>query len=246
MDATDISGKSLTGGYLAQADHDAEPTDTNFTIVGTTIPITLTDPSPPASQQLTYFSGYLATLNSAISSPGFADPSTGYGEYIDTDSFIDWYLANEIFKNNDAVFYNSCYMYKDKNAVLFMGPVWDFDIGAGNVNYNGNQDPAGWWIRTGPWYNQLFQDPAFRAKVKARWQTLKATQFDTLPAYIDQEAAMLNLSQQNNFARWPILNTYVAPNSEVASSYAGEVSFLKSWLTTRIAWMDQQINSSSY
>ena len=76
----------------------------------------------------------------------------------------------------------------------------------------------------------------------ARWKQLKTTQFDTLSAYIDENAAALNQSEKNNFARWPILSTYVYPNAEVAGSYQGEVNYLKSWLTQRIAWMDSQLN----
>jgi hypothetical protein len=37
----------------------------------------------------------------------------------------------------------------------------------------------------------------------------------------------------------------VWPNSEVAGSYQGEVTFLNSWLTTRIAWLDSQFNATT-
>jgi hypothetical protein len=75
--------------------------------------------------------------------------------------------------------------------------------------------------------------------------SVKATQLDTLPAWIDQEAAALQQAQQNNFQRWPILGEYVWPNSEVANTYPGEVTFLKSWITQRIAWMDTLYGASS-
>ena len=180
-------------------------------------------------------------------SAGFADPATGYPQYLDQDSFIGWYLVNELFKNNDAAFWSSCWLYKDRNDKLFMGPVWDFDLGAGNINYNGNDDPTGWWLRSNPltytqWTKRLFDDPAFAAAVASRWKQLKKTQFDTLSAYIDENAAALDQSQQNNFQRWPILGQYVPPNAEVAGSYQGEVDYLKSWLTKRIAWMDSQLD----
>ena len=93
---------------------------------------------------------------------------------------------------------------------------------------------------------RLFEDPAFRAKVKARWNELKESQFDTLTTYIDQRAAYLNQTQQNNFTRWPVLETQVFTEPELAGSYSGEVSYMKNWLTTRIAWMDSQINSDTF
>jgi hypothetical protein len=246
LDDTDISGKSLTGGYLLEVDTRGDPDDILFTTSRGVI-FDLHDPDPAAPQQLTYIENYMQQTEDVLYSSKFTDPATGYLQYLDRDSFIDWYLVNELFKNNDAAFWSSCWLYKDRSGKLFMGPVWDFDIGAGNVNYNGNNDPTGWWLRSNPqvytqWTERLFDDPAFAAAVAARWKQVKATQFDSLSAYIDQNAAALSLSQQNNFKRWIILGAYVTPNAEVAGSYQGEVDYLKSWLTQRIAWMDSQLD----
>jgi hypothetical protein len=246
MDPTDISGSSLTGGYLLEVDDRDDPDDILFSTSRGTI-FDLHDPDPAAPQQLTYIQNYLQQTEDVLYSSNFTDPSTGYLQYLDPASYINWYLVNELFKNNDAVFWSSCWLYKDRSNKLFMGPVWDFDIGAGNVNYNGNNNPTGWWLRSNPlpytqWTERLFDDPAFAAAVAARWKQVKATQFDTLSAYIDQNAAALNQSEKNNFQRWPILSTYVYPNAEVAGSYQGEVNYLKSWLTQRIAWMDSQLD----
>ena len=68
-----------------------------------------------------------------LHSDGFADPATGYAAYIDVDSFVRWYLVNEVFRNVDANMWSSCWMYKPRGGKLFMGPLWDFDLAAGNV-----------------------------------------------------------------------------------------------------------------
>jgi CotH kinase protein len=246
MDTTDVSGNALTGGYLLEVDDRGDPDDILFSTSRGNI-FDLHDPDPAAPQQLTYIQNYVQQAEDAVYSPDFADPTTGYAQYLDVDSYINWYLDNELFKNNDAVFWSSCWLYKDRGGKLFMGPVWDFDIGAGNVNYNGNNDPTGWWLRSNPiptaqWTERLFDDPAFAAAVAARWKQVKASQLDTLSTYIDQNAAALAQSERNNYQRWPILSTYVVPNAEVAGSYQGEVDYLKSWLTQRIAWMDSQLD----
>jgi hypothetical protein len=246
MDDTDISGKSLTGGYLMEVDDRGDPDDILFR-TSRGVVFDLHDPDPAAPQQLTYIENYMQQAENALYSSTFTDPNTGYTQFLDQESFINWYLVNELFKNNDAVFWSSCWLYKDRSGKIFMGPAWDFDIGAGNINYNGNNDPTGWWLRSNPlpyvqWTKRLFDDPAFAAAVAARWKQLKTTQFDTLSAYIDENAAALSQSQQNNFERWPILGQYVIPNAEVAGSYQGEVNYLKSWLTQRIAWMDSQLD----
>jgi hypothetical protein len=246
MDDTDNSGKSLTGGYLLEVDTRGDPDDILFKTSRGVI-FDLHDPDPATPQQLTYIENYIQKTEDVLYSADFTDPTTGYTQYLDTDSFINWYLVNELFKNNDAVFWSSCWLYKDRSGKIFMGPVWDFDIGAGNVNYNGNDDPTGWWLRSNDltytqWTKRLFDDPAFASAVAERWKQLKATQFDSLSAYIDENAAALNQSQINNYQRWPILGQYVPPNAEVAGSYQGEVAYLKSWLTARIAWMDSQLD----
>jgi hypothetical protein len=240
MSSTDISGEALTGGYLMEfiARRD-EPE--NFTTSGG-LPIIVHSPDPPTPEQLNYIAGYVQRAEDAIYSPLFTDPDIGYRQYLDTASFINWYLLNEVFSNVDAYFYSSCYFYKDRNGKLFMGPAWDFDLGAGNLDYSDAQYPQGWYVRRAPWINRMFQDPLFDQQVKARWSALKATQLDTIFPFIDAYAALLEKSQLNNFGRWPILGVYVWPNPVIPGTYQGEVEQLKNWLRQRIAWMDAQFN----
>jgi hypothetical protein len=241
MDDTDNSGKALTGGYLLEIDQHQDE-DFVFTTAHD-VEFGLQDPDPATPEQSSYIQNYVQEAENALYSDTFTNSTTGWPAYFDKNTLINWYLTNEIMGNNDAVFFSSDYVYKDKNnPLLYMGPVWDFDISAGNVNYNPIVNPDLWWVGNAPWYARLFQDPAFTKAVIARWKQVKATQLDTLPAFIDQTAAYLNQSQQNNFQRWPILGEAVWPNSEVAGSYQGEVDFLKSWLTQRIAWMDSQFS----
>lgn len=246
MDDSDVVAPEVTGGYLMEVDYNGIA-NADFLINGI-IPITMHDPSPMADQQRAYITNHMAQVQSVLYGPNFADPNTGYAQYIDVDSCVNWYLVNEIFKNNDAIWWSSVYMYKARDGKLYCGPVWDFDVGAGNSTMNDDSDPTGWWVRNtwvanGQWMAQLFQDPNFRRRVQTRWNELKATQFDTLTTYIDQRAVALNQTQQNNFTRWPVLNTVVFTEPELAGSYAGEISYMKTWLTTRINWMDSQINS---
>jgi hypothetical protein len=249
LDDDDIDQPAVTGGYLMEVDYNGIA-DADFLINGI-IPITMHDPSPMADQQKAYITNYMAQVQSVLYGANFADPNTGYAQYLDVDSCVDWYLVNEIYKNNDAIWWSSVYLYKARNGKLSCGPLWDFDVGAGNSSMNNDADPTGWWVRNswvvnGQWMARLFDDPAFRLKVQSRWNELKVTQFDTLPAYIDQRAAALNQTQQNNFARWPVLNEVVFTEPELAGSYGGEIAYMKTWLTTRINWMDAQINSSTY
>ncbi len=167
--------------------------------------------------------------------------SGNYEQYFDVASLIDWYLVNEIFKNQDARDFASIYLYKDAGGKLKFGPLWDFDIGAGNINFSDAQYPEGWWVANGQWISRMKQiDPSFETRVRARWDQLKASQIDTIVSYVDENAQALqaNGAAKRNFDKWPVLGKKLWPNPVVTGSYQGEVAYLKDWLTRRIAWLD--------
>jgi CotH kinase protein len=245
MSASDNVAPALTGGYFIEADQlvNLDPGDF-YVLRGSGILFNIKEPSASSisADQKAYITNYLQEVERALMRDDFADPALGYAAYIDVDTFVGWYLTNELVKNVDAPFVSSVYLYKDRNQKLKMGPAWDFDLAAGNVDFSEARDPRGWRIRDQSlWFNRLFQDPAFAKKVRDRWNSIKRSQIDTLPAYVDQLAATLTISHQENFRRWS-LTQYDWPNAVVAGSYAGELRYLKNWLAQRIAWMDRRLN----
>ena len=197
------------------------------------------DPNPPTSQQEAYLTQTIATAENALYAPNYADPVAGWRGYFDQASLVNWYLAAALMGNNDAAFFSSDFFFKlEDDPHFYMGPVWDFDVSSGNVNYSKAADPTVPWVCDNAlWYEQLFTDPAFAAAVQARWTAVRP-QFTALSAFLDTSAATLATAQANNYARWPTLGELVWPNTEAAGSYSGEVDFLKSWLAQRLAAMD--------
>lgn len=237
-DPTDVSG-----GYLLELDQRRDE-DQRFETTRT-VPYTIKEPEAGTLAQIDYIKNYIQQAEDVLNSNGFADPVEGYAKYVDVDSFINWYLINEIFKNVDSANFSSIYLHKAAGEKLKMGPLWDFDLGAGNMDYGDPEFPEGWWIRSGsPWFNKMFQDPVFAAKVKTRWNALKGQRadLDAILKYIDRVAYSLQISQAKNFLIWDILKMYVWPNRIVTGSYDGEVATMKEWLTTRMKWMDKQFN----
>jgi len=57
-------------------------------------------------------------------------------------------------------------------------------------------------------------------------------------------AALLQESQKRNFERWPILGRPVNPNYFVASSFEEEVSWMKTFIQSRLDWMQRQFLSA--
>jgi len=264
LNPDEISGDNLTGGYLIKIDKNTGSGNGGWT--STFLPPNRSNiqtiffqydypkAADIAPQQKTYIKDLMASFESTLAGTNFNDPVQGYTRYIDVDSFIDFYIANEVGKNVDG-YRLSTYLYKQKDSdggKLHMGPIWDFNLGFGNANYCTKGNPEGWvtnfnticpqdfWLIPF-WWNRLNQDGVYRSKMAARWAELRADKFQTnrITGYIDSVYMVLNAeSQQRNFQRWPVLGQYVWPNYFVGSSFLEEVNWLKSWVTNRLNWMD--------
>lgn len=248
LSANDTSGESITGGYLIEKDWlDRLDVDDNYfhttRINGENVfAIKKPKSSKINAQQLSYISSYFEEAEQALYSDHFTDITTGYSNYFDVDSIIDWYLVNEIFKNADAAFGTSVYFYKDKGGKLSMGPLWDFDIGAGNINYADCDVPEQFYIKNAEWISRFFEDPKFVQRVKERWTEIKGNQLPDMFGLINQTSLTLELSQRYNFEKWPVLGADIWPNPDGWQdriTYVSEVEYLINWLTKRIKWLDE-------
>lgn len=209
------------------------------------------------AEQKAYISQYMGDFESALASDDFTDSDTGYAAYIDVDSFIDFFLLNELSNNVDA-YRLSTFMHKDKNGKLKMGPIWDFNLAFGNANYCNGGDTNVWAYKFNErcpddfwlvpfWWDRLLQDPIFVAQLKERWVTLRAGAFAeaAIQIKIDGYVAELNKSGAiaANFTAWPVLGTYIWPNNFVGDTYNEEVDFLRDWVGQRLTWLDSQISN---
>jgi hypothetical protein len=140
-----------------------------------------------------------------------------------------------------------CIILKDSDAaaaqdrLLNMGPIWDFDRGAGNVNYDSNWLTEGCWVsknRYGNWFAVAFDVPEFVNLTRTRWQAKRAALADFVNASIDTYVRRLEGAWQRNFKRWPILGTQLV-NYYTFQTYADEVAFVKAFLNERTAWLDK-------
>ena len=214
-----------------------------------TLYVQVKTPEIPSAEQLEYITDYLQNVNDMI----LAKDSRVF-EYIDMDSFIDWYLANELFKNTDSAFLSSIKMYKDKDGKLCMGPVWDFDIGSGAVAYNNVDDPTGWLTRADSycgWYKALFSMPEFVDAVKRRWRNLHEEGIlEQISADIDSLAVYLDEALRDNYAMWhdnyitDVNNTswLSVPSLCIDGTYEAQWHYLRNFMQGRISWMDEQFD----
>lgn len=205
-------------------------------------PETLLEPAWAA--QRNYIEQYITDTETTLFGDNFADPNTGYAAYIDVDSAIQYFLVNELFKNPDGAV-ASFYLYKKRNGKLFFGPIWDFDLAMGNAGYDNVDKTEGWHIRPAPWFNRLFQDPAFEAKVKAQWQLLKTQgKLEEIFQYAQARATWLDKPQEKNYSIWDITDfeSWIMHPSRATGSYETEVNELIRWQRERYEWIDEQFS----
>ena len=199
-------------------------------------PINIKDPEVKVDDEnYRYVKDYVALVDSVLYSESFSDPDKGWTKYADIDSFVDWYLINEIGHNTDSQMYTSCYMNLRRGGKLKMGPLWDFDIAFGNTDY-ANRGPNGWWVKYASWIRQMFKDPAFVARVKERFDYFYSKR-DDIMRNINQNAMYLRYSVQENENRWHTFYTYTWPNYDIWGSYNNEVQLMKEWLNARFEWL---------
>ena len=231
-------------GFLLEIDSKAAAEDITFKITHIGNPINIKDPEvETGSDAYNYVVRYMNTVDSVLFCENFTDSIVGYAKYLDVSSFVDWYLINEIAKNCDACFSTSCYMNLSRGEKLKMGPLWDFDIAFGNVNYTSCSQPTGFWIEPRvSWYKRLFTDKNFVTKVKERFNYFYLNK-DLLFNEINENAEYLKFSVVENNAVWNTLYEYTWPNYAIWGSYDNEVAYLKQWLNTRMEWLKTEFDA---
>lgn len=231
-------------GFLVEVDAKAESGDITFTIPTIPQPINIKEPEVEVgSEQYNSIVSVMTQASNALFSENWLDPESGYKKYIDVDSFIDWFMINEIGKNQDAVFFTSCYMNYKPGGKLCMGPLWDFDLAFGNANYSTDTpNPIGWYLKTNVgWYARMFSDPEFVSKAKERFNHYYSN-LDKMLLEVNSCVDYLKYSIVENNNKWGTLYTFSNPNVVVLGAYENEVQYLKSWLIERMEWMKTEFD----
>ena len=177
-----------------------------------------------------------------------------YENYIDVNSFIDYYLVEELFKNVDVGSTSQYYYIDQTNQKLTAGPVWDFDIGAGAIgDINGRNDTYNNYIRDDLFVSHrdyyiktLLKDNNFKNKVKSRYQEIRDDLY-TVMDEIDILRDNLDRAQARNLQRWPFsternawIEVYALSDVFLnISSIESHYQFLENYLEQRFELLDQ-------
>jgi len=203
-------------------------------------------PAKISAAQRAWLTNYLNRFEAALYGNDFRNPTNGYAAFIDVDSFIDHHLFVEATKNVDG-FRFSTFFTKERGGKLKMEPIWDWNLAFGNAKGKQGYAPEHWlWPQLNDqqysWFRRLFEDPDFGQRYVDRWAQWRTNVFATsnLLTRVDELAAALKEPAARNFERWPILGAAVEPEYFAGKTYDEEIQYLKTWITNRFAWMDEQ------
>ena len=176
----------------------------------------------------------------------YKDDKYGYPNYIDVQSFVDYFVINEFTSNYDAVWL-STYVYKDVDG-LFRLCVWDFNSALDNFKY-GATDPRSFEMNAQPWYVMLTKCPDFTEQIIDRYRELRKTYLNEayLNQYIDETVAYLGDAIDRNFEKWGYTfqpeNGLMRPSERIPGSYEEALEQMRSYIHIRGEWMDENIDS---
>lgn len=266
LDTNENTGLNVTGGYIIKNDYwtNEDSWVLNYHPIGhpeLDVRLVYEYPKPEniTVPQKNYIQDYINDFETALYGPDFTNATTGYNKYIDKNSFVDYFIVNELSRNGDG-FKKSCFFHKDIDtpaalAKLHAGPVWDFDWAWKNY---GATDGSGWAYQVnddGPdvnstgWYVRLLQDTEFQNLLRCRWQELRPTLLNaaTINNYIDETAGYLNEAQARHFDKWGNLGVNTgSPEVEAdAPTFPLQLVRFKNWIALRLAWLDANIPGDS-
>lgn len=239
----DNEGEALTGGYLFELDFHFDNEWQWRTPRNIPFAIKSPDEEDLTPEQFQWAQEYINSLEGLLYSEDYLSPERGYANYIDRQSFIDYWLVFEVCLNHEIGNPGSVYMYKDRGGKLHAGPIWDFDWGT--FSYNVSTSAKGKIYLTGVlWYGRLFRDAEFKVLAKERWAEIYP-RLQNLLGFIDEQEEYLALSAQRNFALWNPATTG-GVNGDETLSFTEAVARMRSIYAERLTDINNAFNSSDW
>lgn len=176
--------------------------------------------------------------------------NNSYMKYIDLESFAEYFIINEFFRNIDAGRFSTFY-YKDARGKL-KTCVWDFNNGCDNyIDYPQNE--AGFSMINSPLFEALLKDKNFVNAVINKYRQLRKDVLSEkyLINYIDETNLWLGDAVDRNYEVWGYVfdlsnyndKNYLTPVERNFTSYEGSVNQLKDFIIARGNWLDEYIES---
>lgn len=252
IELTEHDDRYTPTSYIIRMDRETDITDVyinNFTKY-TNRTINAFDIKYPSEKYITqdvvdYISRDFSEFEKSLYSFDYKSFRYGYDRYIDTSSFVDYFIINEVTQNLDAGRY-STYFYKDLRGKLKLA-VWDFNNCTNNYIENQTAQ-SGFFMRDKLWYFMLIKDEDFVDQIIRRYQSLRKDVLsdEYLEGFIDESIAYLGTAITRNFEVWGYTfepEKDLLPQGRQIGSYDEAVQQYKRDLFGRLHWLDDNIHT---
>ena len=244
----DDSGEEEDIGYFLEVDKNASED-----VIRTDNGMTFELKSEYANQaQVNYITNYLNETITALNSRS----RRKIDMFLNIPSLVESYIVEELFKNLD-VGWGSFYLTKPKGEKMSFGPVWDFDLCAGNAE-NDDYDPYfkspyytyvgsdyyRYEMQQSEFFLKLRETSWFMNEVRDRYNELEEELASIVP-HIEMMSSSMSNSFNRNFDRWKIFSKKInrEPSEVLAiKTFQGQVDYLTDWLNKRIVWLGDFLN----
>ena len=234
---TDVNYPEVSGGYLLEYD-ELYDEDYKFRSSKFSLPVQLKAPNDNVPDaQFNYIKGFINDMEAEIKKIGTSQESH-YADYMDIESFAEYWFVLETVNNYEAYKPRSVKMYKGRDGVdspkgtvckLKAGPLWDQEWFLVQKQFN-SKDMY--------YYHYLFQDPAFVSMVKSRWPSYRDSILGKgddpgFLEYLNDIVDLIRHSANRDTQLWD------NPNFTLQS----ETERVMNGFVSKITWMDQQIQN---
>ena len=233
MESTDITPETISGGYLLEVDKHYDEVNKFYSPVRN-MPFMVKEPDEETmvTEQFNWLYNHITEVENALYGGG--STTAGYLEYIDLDSFIDYWLVYELTATGEPTHPKSVYMYKDRGGKIYAGPVWDFDYFTFQPRYETML------INTNAvWNDRIINDPANHPIIKQRWNASRE-KYRSIAEEIDRQYALIKESVEYNSQIWPLS---LDVNKDNSLSIDDAVKRIKDYYVNKFNYMDNYINS---
>lgn len=217
-----ISEGRIEAGTLLEITEEADATDPHFTTQQSGLTFKVVDPDDASMAPL------VQTLE-AFEKKLYGGKFSDYKDMVDVNSFVDWYLLNEICGNGEAL-QSNCFLNIDDNNKLTLGPIHTMEDCLGNQGAS----TQGFVLRNKGWFAPLFEDPDFVKLVVERFEEMKEN-LSSLNGEVETMRQEEALSYQADAALWQGLS-----ESDAEKRQNKEIEGLLQWLKGRMEWLSKQ------
>lgn len=164
-------------------------------------------------------------------------PNNNYLDYIDANALVNYLIVYNLTRNVEINHPKSTYLHKQKDGKYMMGPIWDFDWA---FDYNGVdtyfQSSTGSLFRGGNesgtrFFSRFLEDPTIQDLYRDKWSQFKSNKLPELLSYIDEYAALIEISHALNYQKW----------QRGSGDIKEDLEKLRSWVENRASYIDDYV-----